>query len=222
MSRLLEIVRRVVRQELAGRRGPSLGVVSAVFAHESEDDEHNYEVSVRLKHEDLELVRVPMSVAHMGWAAPPRLGELVLVHFVENDLNQPVVSGRFYHDEERPPLHREDDVLFEQRLADGTLNHLRLTPDGTIYLQRDVTKPEDNSEARTTLRIDGETGAVDVKIGETEVHVSEEEIRLAETARSSVAMNADGFTLSSKVPFTIDASGQPVEIIGSTIDFNKG
>ena len=88
------------------------------------------------------------------------------MHFVDGDLNQPLVTGRFYHADERPPLHREDEVLFEQRVPDGTLNHLRFTDDGTIYLQRDVTKPEDNSEAKTSVRIDGATGDVQIKAGD--------------------------------------------------------
>jgi phage baseplate assembly protein gpV len=165
MSGILELVRRVVEQELARRRAPMLGVVSAVFPHTAEDDEHNYEVNVRLKHEDLELRGVPVAVAHVGVAAPPRPGDLVLLHFLDGDLNQPVIAGRFYHADERPPLHQEEEVLFEQRVSDGTLNHLRFTADGSIYLQRDVTKPEDNSEAKTSVRIDGASGDVEVKVG---------------------------------------------------------
>ncbi len=41
MSGLLEIVRRVVRQELARSRPAQLGLVTGVFAREAEDDEHN-------------------------------------------------------------------------------------------------------------------------------------------------------------------------------------
>src|SRR5262249_42356354 len=121
---------------------------------ESGSDANNYEVDVRLKYENLELRRVPVAVPHIGVAALPRSGDLVLVQFVDGDLNQPVINGRFYHADDRPPLHRADDILFEQRVSDGTLNHLRFTPDGAIYVQRDVTRPEDNSEARTGIQID--------------------------------------------------------------------
>jgi hypothetical protein len=166
MSGLIEIVRRVVEQETARNRASLLGVVSTVFPHTAEDDENNYEVNVRLKHENLELRKVPVAVAHVGVAAPPREGDLVLVQFINGDLNQPVITGRFYHNDERPPLHQEDEILFEQRVSDNTLNHLRFTADGTIYLQRDVKKPEDNSEAKTSLRIDGATGNLEIKVGD--------------------------------------------------------
>lgn len=154
MSRLIEIMRRVVQQEMARQRGCALGVVTGVFAHSEEDDENNYEASVRLKHEDLELRRVPLSVGHVGIAAPPRAGDLVLLQFINGDINQPVILGRFYHDKERPPLHRQDEILFEHRLPDGTRNHLRFGADGTIYLQREVTNSEDNSAAKAGIKLD--------------------------------------------------------------------
>ena len=164
MSRIIEIIRRIVHQELAYQRGSLLGVVSTIFPHESADDENNYEVNVRLKYEDLELRKVPVAVGHMGIAAPPKTGDLVLVQFVNGDLNQPVVTGRFYHDKERPPLHKAEDILFEQRTSDGKLNHLRFAPDGAIYIQRDVTKPEDNSEAKAGIKIDKD-GNIELKTG---------------------------------------------------------
>ncbi len=167
MSRIIELIRRVVQQELARNRGSLLGVVTTVYPHQAEDDENNYEANVRLKHEDLELRRVPIAVGHVGVAAPPRVGDLVLVQFLNGDSNQPLVTGRFYHADERPPLHREDEILLEQRVPDGTLNHLRFTgdgsTDGSIFLQRDVTKPEDNSEAKATIKIDGPSGNIEIK-----------------------------------------------------------
>jgi uncharacterized protein involved in type VI secretion and phage assembly len=164
---IIDIVRRVVGEEMAQRRGNLLGVVSAVFPKEDAKANANYEISVRLKHEDLELRKVPMAVSHVGFAAPPRAGELVLVQFINGDLNQPVITGRFYTDEALAPLFKEDEILFEQRVGGGdTLNHLRFTPDGTILLQRDVKKPEDNSEGTTTVRIDGASGDLTITMGE--------------------------------------------------------
>lgn len=165
MSRIIEIIRRVVQQELAQQRGSLLGVVTSVFPHENKNDANNYEINLKLKHEDLELRKVPMAVSHIGVAAPPRVGDLVLVHFVNGDLNQPVVTGRFYHDGERPPLHKENEILFEHRVPDGTLNHLRFAADGSIYLQRDVVKPEDNTKANSSFKMDKD-GNIEIKAGE--------------------------------------------------------
>lgn len=166
-SGILEIIRKVVAQEVAATagRGSLLGVVKTVFAHTAQNDKNNYEADVTLKHENLDLPRVPIAVGHIGLAAPPRVGDLVLVQFINGDLNQPVITGRFYHADDQPPLHKEDEILIEHRVS-NTLNHLRFAADGSIFLQRDVQKPEDNSKAKTSLRIDGSSGDLEVKVGD--------------------------------------------------------
>ena len=116
MKELLDMVRRTVREELALRRGPQLATVIALAAHASADDTANYEADLRLKHDGLEIMQVPIAMSHVGFAAPPRVGDLVLVEFLDHDLQQPLITGRFYHDQERAPLFRQDEVLFEHRL----------------------------------------------------------------------------------------------------------
>ena len=196
MSRILDLIRRVVQQEMARQRGSLLGVVTAVFPHEAENDENNYEVNVRLKHEDLELRKVPLAITHVGLAAPPRVDDLVLVEFVNGDLNQPVILGRFYHADDRPPLHKEDEVLFEHRLPDGKLNHLRFANDGTIYLQREVTKPEDNSEAKAGIKMDKD-GNIEITAGEKIV-----------------------VTLTNDNKIEIIADGKPIDVTCQTMTIN--
>jgi phage baseplate assembly protein gpV len=166
VSSVVELVQRVVREELARRRDGLLGVVTATYPHAAEDDDNNLEIDVRLKHEDLELRRVPVGVSHVGAAVPPRVGDLVLVRLVDGQLNQPLVTSVFYHADERPPLAQENEVLLEHRVPDGTLNHLRFQADGSMLLQRDVTKPADGSEAKTTIRIDGASGDVRLQAGD--------------------------------------------------------
>jgi phage baseplate assembly protein gpV len=162
MKELLDLVRRTVREELARRRGPQLATVTALTAHESDDDTANYEADVRLKHDGHEIAQVPIAVPHVGVAAPPRVGDLVLVGFLDDDIQQPIVIGRFYHDQERAPLFKQDDVLFEHRVPDGTVNHLRFASDGSIFMQRDVKKREDNSDFLAGIRIDPQ-GLIELK-----------------------------------------------------------
>ncbi len=164
MKDLLDLVRRCVREEMALRRGPQLATVTGLTAHAGDDDTANYEADVRLKHDGLEMPQVPIAVAHVGVAAPPRVGDLVLVEFLDGDLQQPLITGRFYHDQERAPLFRENEVLFEHRLADDTVNHLRFADDGSIFLQREVTKREDNSAFTAGLRI-APDGLIEIKAG---------------------------------------------------------
>lgn len=166
MSRLIEIIRSVVQQELARHRTSLLGVVTAVFPYASENDDSNYEASVRLKHEDLELRQVAIAADYIGMVAPPRVGDLVLVQFINGDLNQPVITGRFYHDRDRPSLYREDEILFEHRVAaNDSFNHLRFAQDGTIYLQRDVQDLENNSDAAASIALQS-SGTIEIKVGQ--------------------------------------------------------
>lgn len=227
MSRIVELIRRVVQQELARNRGSLLGVVTTVYPHQAEDDDNNYEANVRLKHENLELRRVPIAVGHVGIAAPPRVGDLVLVQFLNGDSNQPLVTGRFYHADERPPLHLEDEILFEQRVTDDTLNHLRFTAKGSIVLQRDVTKPEDNTEARATIKIDGESGDIEIKPADdlkTGISIkngdsgdlkitSGEKIAITLTHDDNIEIKADGkpITVTCDTMTVTPASGMTVE-----------
>lgn len=165
MKELLDMVRRTVREELALRRGPQLATVIALTVHASADDTANYEADLRLKHDGLEIMQVPIAMSHVGFAAPPRVGDLVLVEFLDHDLQQPLITGRFYHDQERAPLFRQDEVLFEHRLPDDTVNHLRFADDGSIFLQRAVSKLEDNSEFKAGVRIDPD-GIIELKAGD--------------------------------------------------------
>ncbi len=224
---IIDIVRRVVGEEMAHRRGNLLGVVSAVFPKEDAKANANYEISVRLKHEDLELRKVPMAVSHVGFAAPPRAGELVLVQFINGDLNQPVITGRFYTDEALAPLFKEDEILFEQRVGGGdSLNHLRFTPDGTILLQRDVKKPEDNSEGTTTVRIDGSSGDLTVTMGKDVVITVRNDTTVSiETKGKPVTVKCDRLTVDGEMKVTKDAAFEGKVVVGkttkTTIDGNE-
>lgn len=165
-------MRAVVRGELAKQRGSRLAVVVATRPHTADDDGNNYEVDVRLKHEDLELRRVPVAVSHLGFAASPRTGDLVLVEFVDGDLAQPLIVGTFYHAASRPPLFADGEVVIEHRLPDGTRNELRFSMDGTVRItvkdKVTLTVSEDGIELvgnvtiRGDLRVESSGGATTI------------------------------------------------------------
>lgn len=109
MDSLLGIMQQVAAREAEKFHTTELGVVTAVFPHASDSDQDNYAVSIQLKnHPDpngspLELRKVPVSTQYIGWANIPKVGDLVVVQFVGGNLNAPIVTGRLYHDTERPP-----------------------------------------------------------------------------------------------------------------------
>lgn len=214
MIRVVELIRRIVRRELARLRGPRLAVVTAVFPHAAKDDEYNYEVSVQLKHEALQLRRIPLAIPYVGVAALPRVGDLVLVQFVDGDINQPVVTGCLYHADVRPPLHQEDDVVFEHRVPDGTLNHLRFGPDGSIFLQRDVKNPADNSEASASIAFDSSGDIELVRTGEqsASVKLTDGEVTID---CDKMTVNCDTLTVNGDL--IVDSGEQSTTISGNRI-----
>lgn len=102
-------MQKVAAREAEKLHTTELGVVTAVFPHASDSDQDNYAVSVQLKNRPdpngtpLELRKVPVATQFIGWANIPKVGDLVVVQFVGGDLNAPLVTGRLYHDAERPP-----------------------------------------------------------------------------------------------------------------------
>ncbi len=119
MSTIIDTIRQIIRHELRRLRITELGVVEAVYPHSSPGDNDNYGCDVRLKNSGLLLKRVPVATGHIGTAAIPNKGDLVLLGFDKGDVNQPIVIGRLYNDEDRPPPNRPDEVIFRLPLAEA-------------------------------------------------------------------------------------------------------
>jgi uncharacterized protein involved in type VI secretion and phage assembly len=116
MSGIVNIVQKIVQHELRKIRIGEIGVVTSIFAHTSEDDDNNYECNVRLKNSNakgaaLELRKVPIATGLIGNAALPNIGDLVVVSFVQGNVNQPIITGRLYNDEDRPPIHNPNEII---------------------------------------------------------------------------------------------------------------
>lgn len=112
MSSMIEVIRKVVEAEIQKIHIAEIGVVTSIFPHSSDSDKDNYECNVKLKYKDFELRKVPVATQHIGLANTPNIGDLVLVSFVNGDINSPVVVGRLYTDEDRPPVNKEEEVIY--------------------------------------------------------------------------------------------------------------
>ena len=104
MTSIVETIQEIVRSEMRTIRIAELGVVEAVGPHSDDGDFDNYGCDVRLKNTDLLLKRVPVATGHLGSVAIPNVGDLVLLGFDKGDVNQPILLGRLYTDDDRPPL----------------------------------------------------------------------------------------------------------------------
>lgn len=117
MNDTVSTLQAIIRRELETLRIAELGIVTAVQPHADTGDSDNYSCDVRLKNSGLELARVPVATGRIGTVAIPNEGDLVLLAFDRGDINQPIITGRLYNDEDRPPLSTSDEVIFRLPLA---------------------------------------------------------------------------------------------------------
>lgn len=181
MSDIVQILRAIIRDELARRRGPELGIVTAVQARDSDGSENNHQVNVRLRGSGVELQHVPVAVSRLGFSAMPKVDDLVLVVFLDDDLNAPVVVGSIYDETLSPPVGKSAEL---------------------VYMPAD---PEDSSIRRLHFELaNGSLITVDdekitVKLGGTELVLNRDgDVTLEGAAKLEVKMKSD---------ITLEASG---------------
>jgi uncharacterized protein involved in type VI secretion and phage assembly len=109
---LVETIRGIAQVELNRLHLPTLGIVTSVFPHSNAGDKDNYECNVRLKNTDVELRKVPFATQFIGLAGIPRIGDLVILIFVNGDINAPIAVGRLYNDEDRPPINNAEEIVY--------------------------------------------------------------------------------------------------------------
>lgn len=112
MSSMFEVIRKIVDSEIGKLNIAELGVVTSIFPHSNDSDKENYSCNVKLKYRDLELRMVPVATQHIGLANTPNIGDLVLLNFVNGNINAPVIVGRLYTDEDRPPVSKEEEIVY--------------------------------------------------------------------------------------------------------------
>lgn len=170
MTTIVDTIQAIVRSELRSTWSPELGVVEAVYPHSDDGDLDNYGCDVLLKNSDLLLKRVPVATGHVGTVAIPNVGDLVLVAFEGGDVNQPIVIGRLYNDEDRPPLNTTDEVIFRLPLAEPDSASIL----GAIRNHADQRPPREivvEMPPKITLRIDD--GTVTATAGTTEMKLDQ-------------------------------------------------
>jgi len=125
---LYETVRRIVQEELGRVRTAELAIVQEQHPHASDSDKDNYACTVQLRNSGIVLKQVPVAADRIGCASIPAVGELVLVQFVGGDINAPIITGRLYNDEDRPPVNDDGQAITHLPLGaeDGDAVHIEL------------------------------------------------------------------------------------------------
>ncbi|HET6230380.1 MAG TPA: phage baseplate assembly protein V [Longimicrobiaceae bacterium] len=201
MSTIVETIQAIVRQELARVRVADLGVVEAVGPHRAQGDGDNYGCDVRLKNSGLLLKRVPIATQHIGSAAIPNAGDLVLLTYDKGDVNQPIVIGRLYSDADRPPLNDSREIVTRLPLAEADDRTIR-----TVVRNVPASSPPREAllemPPRITLRVTD--GTVRATAGNTEMKLDQQGAGggtvTVFAGRSTVTINQDG-------DVTVDAAG---------------
>jgi phage baseplate assembly protein gpV len=197
MSGIVEVIRKIVEAEIRKIHVAELGVVTSIFPHASDSDKDNYECNVKLKNTGLELQKVPVATQHIGLAHIPKVDEMVLVTFLNGDINAPILIGRMYTADDRPPANDGEEIIYippYEENADLRRFHMEL-PSGIIL---SVTDDILNVEAgKTTLKINRD--------GDVEL---ESNAKINVTASGDMSFTADNITMESKNDFAINAGAE--------------
>jgi phage baseplate assembly protein gpV len=215
MSRLIEMLRAIIRHEMKGRTFCEFGMVDSVFDKGSGDDAHS--VSVTLKDSGLALPRIPLASGCSGMSVLPRQGDLVLVVMPRGDLSSAVALSQVYSEKRRPPQGTADEAVLvwpgDTDDADNKAIDLRISSDGTT---RSFTiKLGGNKDATFTVS----DGSITLKAGGVQVAVTH-----SSSSDGQVEISAGGTTITAKQDGdctvqsagTLKLKGASVKIEGDT------
>lgn len=142
---IVRVVQKVAEQEVRKIYSNELGIVTSIFPHAADSDKDNYQCSVKLKNRkqpdgsNFELRRVPVVTQHIGLANIPNVGDLVVVGFINGDLNAPVILGRLYNDEDAPPQNDVGQLILSKlsslSISLNTGTKIEIDADGNVKVE---------------------------------------------------------------------------------------
>jgi phage baseplate assembly protein gpV len=204
---LFDTIRGIVHEEVLRVRSSALAVVEDVHPHAGESDKDNYACTVRLRDTGLVLRKVPVATWRIGAVSIPEPGELVVVQFVGGDLHTPVVTGRLYDDQDRPPPNDRGQAVLHLPVgaADGDAVHVELHSGDRREL---VVKLGDGLALH--LRDDDPVIEVDAGGGQATLTIDRD---------GTVSIKSGASLKIEATEVTIEASGA-LKLKGATIDLN--
>jgi phage baseplate assembly protein gpV len=232
MTSIVETIQKIVRSELQSVRIAELGVVEAVSPHGDTGDDDNYGCDVRLKNTGLLLKRVPVATGHVGSAAIPNVGDLVLLAFAKGDLNQAIVIGRLYTDDDRPPLnainelimhlplHADDNGAIKTAVRNIPANSppremlVEMPPKITVRITDGTVRATAGNSEMTLDQPDGGGGTVTVLAGGTKITMNQDGDVNVEAVGDMTLQTDGALTLSAATNLTIRA--------GASVDIDAG
>lgn len=212
---LFDTIRRIVREEMASLPTAELGIVEQLHPHAAASDRDNYACTVRLRDSGLVLSRVPVATPRIGSVAIPAEGELVLVQFLGGSLNAPVITGRLYNEEDRPPVSDDGVAVLHLPLAagDDEAVHAELKSGDERSLTFQLGKG-----LKVTLRDDDPAVEIEIDGGKAKLAIAIDGSVTLET-KGDVALDGKGKLELKANEISIEAQGG-LKLKGATIDLN--
>jgi phage baseplate assembly protein gpV len=228
MVSIVSIMQQIAAHETEKIYTTELGVVTAIFPHESESDKNNYQCSVKLKNrkkangQAFELRKVPLMTSHIGTVLIPNVDDLVLVAFVNGDLNAPIVIGRLYNEEQLPPVSKKEELVVEGievikiKMKDGKTS-IEIDKDGnmTVNAQKMITLKND----KTSMVMDDEGNFIIEAQGK--VAVKNEKVSLEMDKEGKLTIQTQGDIAINDTQVVLKPSGE-VSIHGGQVKIQKG
>jgi phage baseplate assembly protein gpV len=204
---LYETVQRIVQEELGRVRTAELALVQDQHPHADDSDKDNYACTVRLRDSGIVLEQVPVATSRIGCVGIPAVNELVLVQFVGGDINAPIITGRLYNDEDRPPVNDDGQAVTHLPLGaeDGDAVHVELHSGDTRELVFKL-----GSGIEVNVRDDDPVVELKVDGGKLTLRVDRD---------GAVALESQGNVELKGNEISIEAQGQ-LELKGGTVNIN--
>jgi phage baseplate assembly protein gpV len=214
---MIEIIKKIVEEEMKKLHIAEIGEVTSIFPHSSDGDKDNYECNVKLKNRDLELRRVPVATQHIGLANIPNVGDLVLLTFLNGDINAPIIIGRLYTSEDRPPVNKEKEIIYIPKYPkNSNLRRIHLEfpggtalsiSDGEIILKAGKTKFELSHEKSEIHTKSGHKIVLDESKGKEKIEIKDK------TGNNSIVIDSiqNTINISSQMKMSIQANMIEIE-----------
>jgi phage baseplate assembly protein gpV len=204
---LYESIQRIVRDELQQVRTAELAIVQEQHPHANGSDQDNYACTVALRGSQLVLREVPVATGQIGAASIPAVGDLVLIEFVGGDVNAPVIVGRLYNDEDRPPENADGKAVLHLPLGAGDSDavHAELSSGDARKLVLKL-----GSGLELTLADDDPAVKIDVGGGAATLEIGKD---------GAVSLQSNGTVELKASEITIEAQGQ-LTLKGATVNLN--
>jgi phage baseplate assembly protein gpV len=205
---LLESIQTIVREELGRVRTAELATVQELHPHADDGDKDNYACTVALRDTGIVLSHVPVATGRIGTVSIPAVGELVLVQFLGGNINAPVITGRLYNDEDRPPVSDDGKAVVHLPLGAGDDDavHIELISGDARSLSLKLGK-----SLTLELKDDDPVVSLDVADGKAKLTIGSDGATTL-TSQGAMSLKGDG-------DIGIEAGGK-LTLKGSSVEIN--